>query len=95
MFLLLSTTIVEKDALLPGLRSSISNEARDGKRNKFFDLYDIKVSVKRVGVSNVSLDDESVDGKRSRSGTSSANEADDSELPQAKKPLLDPKLHKD
>jgi hypothetical protein len=72
MLLSLSITIMEKDVPPPGLRSSISVEAGGGERNKFIDPYDMGVSPPRVGGSNVSLDH----------GTPSANEIDDSELPQ-------------
>ena len=87
MLLSLSTTIVEKDAPPPRLRSSISVDARGGKRNKFTDPHDMEVSRPRVGGANISLHHESLDGKRSRSRTPSANEVDDSKPPHTKRPF--------
>jgi hypothetical protein len=87
MLLSLSTTIIEKDAPPLGLRSSISVDTGGGKKNKFTDPYNMEMSPPGVGGSNVSLHHESLDGKRSRSLTPSANKADDSELPYAKRPF--------
>ena len=85
MHLWLSTTIVERDA--PPLGSSILVDARIGERNKFNAPYNMEMNLPGVGGPNISLHHESLDGKRSRSRTLSANEADDSELPHAKRPF--------
>ena len=85
MFLLLSTTIIERDA--PPPENSILLNARDGERNKFIDPYDKEMSPLGVGGPSISLHHESLDGKKSRSRTPSANKADDSKLPHAKRPF--------
>ena len=87
MLLLLSTTIVEKGARLPGLRSSISVDGRGGEITKFTDPYDMEMSPPTVGGSNISLYHKSLDGKRSHSHTPSPNEADDFKLPHMKRPF--------
>jgi hypothetical protein len=87
VLLSLSSTIVEKDAPPHGLRSSIAIKAGGGERITVPNPYDMGMSPPRVGGYNVSLDPESVDAKKSRGPTPSANKAEDAKLPQAKRPF--------
>jgi hypothetical protein len=69
----------------PRLVNSMPIEDGGGETTTLYDPYDLMVSPPRMGEYNITLGHESADAKKNRSRTPSLTEAEDTDVPEAKR----------